>query len=54
MSINEHKNRNQSDACLHLADVIIENNTENIEEYKREFYKALETLGIKDDNNISK
>ncbi len=44
---NEHGN--QTDACLHLADVIIENNGGNLEEYKRKFHEALKSLGIEED-----
>ncbi|MGI8419081.1 MAG: AAA family ATPase [Candidatus Levyibacteriota bacterium] len=35
---------NQSDACLLIADVVIENNGEDIEEYKNKFYETLANL----------
>lgn len=44
-----HEYGNQSDACLRLADVIIENNDEDIEGYKKRFNEALKSLGIKED-----
>lgn len=44
-----HEYGNQSDACLRLADIIIENNDEDIEGYKERFNEALKSLGIKED-----
>lgn len=43
-NISEHGN--QTDKCLQLAHIVIENNDENIEEYKSKFYKALKDLNI--------
>lgn len=44
--VNPNEHGNQTDACLRLADVIIENNDENLEGYKRKFYEALKSFGI--------
>lgn len=44
-----HEYGNQSDACLRLADIIIENNDEDIEGYKKRFNEALRSLSIKED-----
>ena len=45
--VDPNKHGNQTDASLQLADVIIENNGEDLEEYKRKFYEALESLSLK-------
>lgn len=37
---------NQSDGCLALADVVINNDNEDVQEYIRKFYEALRELGI--------
>lgn len=44
-----YEHGNQTDACLRLADVIIENNDEDLEGYKIKFDQALENLSIKKD-----
>jgi dephospho-CoA kinase len=41
---NEHAN--QSDECLALADVVINNDNEDVQEYIRKFHEALKKLGV--------
>ena len=44
--VNIQDHANQTDACLKLADIIIENNDEDIEEYIKKFREGLKALGI--------
>ena len=38
--------RNQSDGCLQVADIVIENNSEDVASYIKKFHEALTSLGI--------
>lgn len=44
LTSNDHGN--QTDACLCLADIIIENSDENLEDFKRKFYEIFKSLDI--------
>lgn len=45
--VNADSHENQSDACLASADVVIENNGDNIEVYKKHFLKHAKNLVLK-------
>lgn len=45
------ENGNHTDACLVLADAVIENNGDDVKEYREKFFKTCEELGIKIDKN---
>jgi dephospho-CoA kinase len=44
--VDSQKHQNRSDECLLLADIVIENNDDDIEVYLRKLHQALHDLGI--------
>ena len=44
--VNSQEHENQTDKCVNLADVIIENNTDDLQAYKKKIYDGLRQLGI--------
>ncbi|HEV7453729.1 MAG TPA: AAA family ATPase [Candidatus Saccharimonadales bacterium] len=44
--VGSQQHENQTDACLHYADVIIENNDDDIDEYKSKIREGLQRIGV--------
>jgi len=49
--VNSPEFGNQTDACIQLADIIVENNDEDVQGYIIRFNLALQQLGIKEDSS---
>jgi len=45
--VDSRAHENQSDSCVLLADIVIENNNDDLEEYQRKMRKGIESLGGK-------
>jgi dephospho-CoA kinase len=45
--IDSKTHENQSDSCVLLADIVIENNDDDLEEYKRKIHEGIQSLGSK-------
>ena len=48
--VGSKEHQNQSDGCLLLADVIIENNDDDLEAYQSKIHQALRNLGIQEES----